>query len=167
MGYGSKPTDIGPKVFTTAVLLTGMVVALYVIKAGGDPVPAIIAAQAVTVIAAPLVAGALLWMTNRKDIMGETVNGPVTNILAGAGLLLILAMAWYTATVTIPEKYEKWNKSKQEQSANTVAVSDQNLKFGDNSPNQATRPRTSFKTLKSWHPKIVAPASRRYERFFL
>lgn len=98
LGLGSKPTDVGPKLFTAAVMLTGMGVALFVIKSGIRPVPAIVAAQAVTVVAAPLMAGALLWLCNSRDIMGEHRNGPVVNFLAGVGFLLLLAMAWYTAT---------------------------------------------------------------------
>ena len=98
LGLGSKPTDVGPKLFTAVVMLTGMGVALFVIKSGIRPVPAIVAAQAVTVVAAPLMAGALLWLCNSRDIMGEHRNGPVVNVLAGVGFLLLLAMAWYTAT---------------------------------------------------------------------
>jgi manganese transport protein len=111
LGLGSKPTDIGPKIFTTAVLLTGMSVALYVIQQGTQPVGAIVAAQAVTVVASPLMAGALLWMTNREDIMGKDKNGPVINVLAGAGFLLLLAMAWYTATAKVLPAVTDWINS--------------------------------------------------------
>ena len=97
LGLGSKPTDWGPKLFTTAALLTGMGVALVVILNGWDPFVAIVSAQAVTVIASPLMAGTLLWLTNRRDVMGEHVNGVWTNVLAGGGFLLLLAMAAYTA----------------------------------------------------------------------
>jgi manganese transport protein len=111
LGFGSKPTDIGPKVFTTVVLLTGMGVALYVIKQGTAPVAAIVAAQAVTVVASPLMAGALLWMTNREDIMGKDKNGPLINVLAGAGFLLLLGMAWYTATEKVLPAVTNWMNS--------------------------------------------------------
>ena len=63
LGLGSKPTDFWPKMMTAVVLLTGMGVALAVLRLKLDPVPAIVAAQAVTVLASPLVAGALLWLT--------------------------------------------------------------------------------------------------------
>lgn len=108
LGLGSKPTDLAPKILTTTVLLTGMGVALYVIQTGTRPVPAIVAAQAVTVIASPLMAGALLWLTNRKDIMGDDRNGPVINIVAGIGFLLLLAMAWYTASEKVAPQIMKW-----------------------------------------------------------
>jgi NRAMP (natural resistance-associated macrophage protein)-like metal ion transporter len=107
LGWGSKPTDLAPRLLTTVVLLTGMGVALYVIIGGWSPVPAIVAAQAVTVVAAPLVAGAILWLTNLRDVMGSNRNGIGTNILAGIGFVLLLAMAWYTAAVKIPEGVEK------------------------------------------------------------
>ncbi|MBC8353055.1 MAG: divalent metal cation transporter [Planctomycetes bacterium] len=112
LGLGSKPTDLGPKVATTTVLLTGMVVALLVLKANFNPVPAVIAAQAVTVIAAPLVAGALWWLTNRVDIMGSDRNSPTVNVLAGVGFVLLLAMAGYTALVKIPAKIQSFREPK-------------------------------------------------------
>ncbi len=113
LGLGSKPSDFGPKLFTTVVLLTGMVVALLVLKAKFNPVPAIVAAQAVTVLAAPLVAGALWWLTNRKDIMGSDRNSPTVNALAGLGFVLLLAMAAYTACVSIPANVQKLRQTSQ------------------------------------------------------
>jgi len=71
--------------------------ALYVIQTGMRPVTAIVAAQAVTVSASPLMAGALLWLTNQRDIMGQHRNGWGTNLAATIGLILLLAMARYTA----------------------------------------------------------------------
>jgi len=108
LGLGSKPTDLGPRLLTCAVLLTGMGVALWVIVHGGDPVPAIVAAQATTVIAAPLMAGALLWLSNRQDVMGDDRNGLLTNLAAGLGFLMLLAMSWYTATAKVWPQIEKW-----------------------------------------------------------
>ena len=78
------------------VLLTGMYVALYVINTGVKPVTAIVFAQALTVIASPLMAGALLWLCNRRDLLGDQTNGPIVNLLGGLGFLLLLAMAGYT-----------------------------------------------------------------------
>jgi len=107
LGLGSKATDFWPKALTTAVLLTGMTVALLVLRAKFNPVPAIVAAQAVTVIAAPLVAGALWWLTNRADIMGKDRNTLPINLAAGVGFVLLLAMAAYTAGVKIPGNIRK------------------------------------------------------------
>lgn len=98
LGLGSTPQDRWPRIMTAAVLLIGMGVALYVIKTGIKPVSAIVAAQAVTVLAAPLIAAAMLWLTNLKSVMGEHRNGPLMNGFAGTGLLLLLGMSIYTAT---------------------------------------------------------------------
>ncbi len=107
LGLGNKPSDLWPRLMTVAVLLTGMGVALYVIKSEHQPVAAIVAAQALTVLAAPLMAGALWWLTSKRELMGEHVNGPGTHILAGLGFVLLLAMAYRIATVNIPEKLEQ------------------------------------------------------------
>jgi hypothetical protein len=74
-------------------------------------VPAIVAAQAVTVIASPLVAGALWWLTSRADIMGSMQNSRFTNVMAGVGFLLLLAIAAYTAAVKIPQKVDSLRES--------------------------------------------------------
>jgi len=97
LGLAGTTTDRGPRILTTAVLLTGMGVALYVIRTETQPVGAIVAAQAVTVIAAPLMAFVLLWLTNLRSVMGEYRNGFWMNLFAGAGLVLLVLMAWYTA----------------------------------------------------------------------
>ena len=107
LGLGSTPEDRWPRIITVCVLLTGMSIALLVIRKGFNPVPAIVAAQAVTVIAGPLVAGILIWLTNRKDVMGDDCNGPLMNLCAGIGFLLLLAMAYRTAFISIPERLEK------------------------------------------------------------
>ena len=95
---GSTPQDRWPRLMTAAVLLIGMGVAMYVIETGIKPVPAIVAAQALTVLAAPLIAGAMLWLTNLKSVMGEHRNGWFVNLVAGFGLVLLLGMSLYTAT---------------------------------------------------------------------
>lgn len=95
-GLGFRPTDIWPKRFTILVLLTGMFVALYVIRTGEKPVNTIVFAQALTVIASPLMAGTLLWLCNRKDLLGDQTNGLISNILGGLGFILLLCMAGFT-----------------------------------------------------------------------
>ena len=78
-----------------------MVVALIVIQTGQSPVAAIVMAQAVTIIAAPLLAAAMLWLTNQKHIMEQDRNSPGLNFAAGLGFVMLLAMAWYTATAKV------------------------------------------------------------------
>jgi len=101
LGLGNKPSGLAPRLLTAAVLLTGMGVALYVILTGTKPVPAIVAAQAVTVLAAPLIGGVMLWLTNSEEVMGEDTNSLLVNVVGGIGLLLLLAMAWYTAAYKV------------------------------------------------------------------
>jgi manganese transport protein len=108
LGLGCKATDIWPRIMTTVALLTGMIIALASMLWNFDRQPTLIAAQAVTVIGSPLVAGVLLWLTSRKDIMGEHVNGRFTNALAGAGVLLLVAMACYTAFVKLPKEVQDY-----------------------------------------------------------
>ncbi len=108
LGLGSDPDEKWTRYMTTVVLLTGMGVALYVINTGTKPVAAIVMAQAVTVIAGPLMAGVLLWLCNRKDLMGEDRNSPLMNALGGVGFVLLLSMAWYTASAKVWPKISGW-----------------------------------------------------------
>ena len=111
LGLGCDPEDKWPRYMTAAVLLIGMGVAMYVIKTGIKPMTAIVMAQVVTVIVAPLLAAVLLWMCNRKDIMGEDRNGPLMNVLGAVGFVLLLAMAGNTAFKSIPDNLEKLKAS--------------------------------------------------------
>ncbi len=108
LGLGSSPRDLGPRLMTTLALLTGMSVGIAVLAFGFNSAPTIIAAQAMTVVAAPLVAGVLLWLTSSRDVMGEHVNGPVTIAFAGTGLLLLIAMAAKTAFVDLPANFNRY-----------------------------------------------------------
>lgn len=113
LGLGSKPDDLWPKLFTTLALLSGLAVGIAVVAYKFDRTPTIIAAQAVTVIGAPLVAGVLFWLTSREDIMGKHCSGPVTRVLAGLGLLLLIAMSLSTAFDKLPEKIQEYRKKSQ------------------------------------------------------
>lgn len=104
LGWGSRPSDPGPRFMTSAALLTGMAVGLAVLIFDFDRTPTIIAAQAVTVVAAPLVAGVLLWLTSSREVMGEHVNSPGTTAFAGIGLVMLIAMAGKTAFFDLPKK---------------------------------------------------------------
>ena len=95
LGIGDAPEHKWPRVFTILVLLVGMGVGLYSIiyMEGAKPMGLIITAQAVTVIASPLVAGSLLWLTSSKEVMGKHVNGPVLKTMGGIGFLLLVVMS--------------------------------------------------------------------------
>ena len=101
LGLGSKPTERAPKLFTASVMIAGMVVALFTIHSGEKPLPAIVFGQAVTVLASPLLAIVILWLTNRRDLMGSHRNGFITNVLASLGLCVLLVMASYTAVAKV------------------------------------------------------------------
>ena len=70
-----------------------MLVALLALRTGEKPVSLIIFGQALTVIGNPLMAGTMLWLANREDVMGDKRNGPIHNALGILGFLLVLAMA--------------------------------------------------------------------------
>ncbi len=108
LGHGSHPNDWWPRLLTTAVLLTGLIVGIAVLLFDFDRTPTIIAAQAVTVVAAPLVAGVLLWLTSSREVMGEHVNRPTTVALGLLGLALLIVMAGKTAAVDLPKQIDAY-----------------------------------------------------------
>jgi len=93
IGLSARLSDRWPRRFTVVVLLVGMVVAMLVLRTGQKPVSLIIFAQALTVLGNPLMAAAILWLANRKDIMGDRRNTIWLNILGGLGLLAVVLMA--------------------------------------------------------------------------
>ena len=103
LGLGSRPEEVWPRRLTAVVLLTGMVVALVVLLVMKEKKPAelIIFAQAITVIASPLMAGALWWLAANEDVMGEQRNRPLANVLAGLGFVLLVAMSIRVAVVSV------------------------------------------------------------------
>jgi len=93
IGKPCRLNDRWSRVFTVAVLLTGMVVGMLALRAGQKPVKLIIFGQALTVIGNPLMAATILWLANQKDIMGERRNTIILNLLGGLGLLVVVVMA--------------------------------------------------------------------------
>jgi len=94
-GIGKPPrlSDKWPRRFTVGVLLAGMVVAMLALQTGQKPVTLIIFGQALTVLGNPLMAVTILWLANRKDIMGKRRNTVVLNVLGGFGILVVVLMA--------------------------------------------------------------------------
>jgi manganese transport protein len=93
IGKPSRLNDRWSRVFTVVVLLAGMIVGMLALQAGQKPVKLIIFGQALTVIGNPLMAISILWLANRKDIMGERRNTILLNVLGGLGLLVVVLMA--------------------------------------------------------------------------
>jgi Mn2+/Fe2+ NRAMP family transporter len=81
------------RIFTVVVLLIGMAVAMIVLHTPVKKVDAIIFGQAFTVVGNPLMAVTILWLANRKDIMGNRRNRLIHNIFGGLGLLVVIFMA--------------------------------------------------------------------------
>lgn len=95
IGKPAKLSDPWSRRLTVAVLLVGMLVAMLVVHIfkGEKPIKLIIFGQALTVLGNPLMAGALLWLANRKDIMGDRRNKIILNILGGLGFIIVVLMA--------------------------------------------------------------------------
>ncbi len=93
LGKSPKLSDPWSRRFTVLVLLFGMIVAMIVLHTPVKKVDAIIFGQALTVVGNPLMAAAILWLANQRDIMGDRRNKLIHNILGGAGFLVVLLMA--------------------------------------------------------------------------
>ncbi|MEN6425626.1 MAG: divalent metal cation transporter, partial [Phycisphaerales bacterium] len=93
LGKPARLSDPWSRRFTVVVLLIGMGVAMIVLHTPVKKIDAIIFGQALTVIGNPLMAVAILWLANRKDIMGERRNTLALNILGGVGFLVVLLTA--------------------------------------------------------------------------
>ncbi|MGE5293886.1 MAG: NRAMP family divalent metal transporter [Solirubrobacterales bacterium] len=93
LGKPAKMSDPWPRRFTVAVLLIGTAVAMIVLHTPVKKIDAIIFGQALTVIGNPLMAAAILWLANRKDIMGDKRNTLLVNALGGVGFLVVLLTA--------------------------------------------------------------------------
>ncbi|MCL4176178.1 MAG: divalent metal cation transporter [Verrucomicrobia bacterium] len=93
LGQPARLSDRVPRMLTVVVLLIGMSVAILALRSGQKPVSLIIFGQALTVLGNPLMAGTMLYLANRRDVMGEHRNGWVLNTLGGLGFVLVLLMA--------------------------------------------------------------------------
>ncbi len=93
LGLGGYMHQRWAKLFSLVVLLVGMVVAMVVLERGKPPVPMIVFAQALTVLANPLLAGAVLWLAY-ATAKRHSVRVPwYIHILGGAGFVAVLFLA--------------------------------------------------------------------------
>lgn len=92
---GSTPQSRWPRIFTASILVIGWVVASISVWFELKPVAAIVFAQAITVLAAPLIGGVLWWLTSRRDIMGDDANRWPTHLAAGSGLVMLIILSGY------------------------------------------------------------------------
>ncbi|UCD49745.1 MAG: divalent metal cation transporter [Phycisphaerales bacterium] len=93
LGKPARLSDRWSRWFTVLVLLIGMGMAMIVLHTRIEKVDAIVFGQALTVTGNPLMAAAILWLANRKDIMGDKRNRLIHNILGGIGFIVVLLMA--------------------------------------------------------------------------
>jgi manganese transport protein len=93
LGKPARLSDPWSRRFTVVVLLIGMGVAMIVLHTRVKKIDAIIFGQALTVVGNPLMAAAILWLANRKDIMQHKRNTLVLNILGGLGFVVVLLTA--------------------------------------------------------------------------
>ncbi len=93
IGKPARLSDPWSRRFTAVVLLVGMAVAMIILHTPVKKVDAIIFGSALTVIGNPLMAAAILWLANQKDIMGDRRNTIVPNILGAVGLLVVVLIA--------------------------------------------------------------------------
>jgi manganese transport protein len=92
LGFGRSMQDKIPKIFTTLVLLIGMIIAVFF---RGDIVYALVLAQGSTLFAVPSIGIGLLLVANNKMIMRDLQNNRTQNIIAAIGFMLILIMVVY------------------------------------------------------------------------
>ncbi len=92
-GLPGKFSDFWPRVFTVGVLFTGFLMASIGLWNQIPPVNLMVFGQAMTVIGNPLLAGAILWLANRKSVMGERRNKIVSNILGTLGMIVVILLA--------------------------------------------------------------------------
>jgi Mn2+/Fe2+ NRAMP family transporter len=98
LGLGGDIDRFWPKVFTIAVLMIGMLVAVAVQVSNQPPVNLIIFAQAVTVLGLPALALALLFLALQKDYVAQLRIPLILKIVAGLSLILVSFLAVRTAT---------------------------------------------------------------------
>ena len=71
LGKGWRLSDVMPRRLTCFALLIGMLVAALSLSGASETVGLITFAQALTVLGLPMLAGALLYLGTRKDLIGE------------------------------------------------------------------------------------------------
>ena len=108
LGLGSTTSDPWPRRFAVIVLTIGLVVAIVMKLMGGSIVPAIVFAQALTVVVAPLLGLILIVLTNSKELMGKHTNGVFLNTLAGLGLVMLFVLSGYVVSQKIVPKIQSW-----------------------------------------------------------
>ena len=90
-GWSTSPKALQFRIIWFLVLATGAAVCF----AGIKPLTAILFAQASNGLLLPVIAGFLLWVMNKQDILGDYTNGPISNFFGGAIVLLVSSLGIY------------------------------------------------------------------------
>ena len=92
LNLGRSMNDKMPKIFTTVILVVGMLIATLF---KGNIIYALIMAQASSVFGVPLIAIGIFLLANNKKVMGEFVNNKWQNGIAIFGFILISSMVYF------------------------------------------------------------------------
>jgi len=92
LGLGRSMSDRTTKLFIIAILLIGMLVAVFF---RGNVIYALIMAQASSMLAVPLIAIGLFLILNNKKVMGSQRNNLLQNIIAVTGFIVISLMVYF------------------------------------------------------------------------
>jgi len=90
--FNNKPRDM-KSTSSRLLVLFGVVLGLVVPVFGGRPVMVMIMSQAMAAIVTPLVLALMLYIYNKKSIMGDNTLGLRSNISFGLVLIFTIAMA--------------------------------------------------------------------------
>ena len=97
LGFGGNVDDRWPKIFTAIALTGGMLIAIGVKAVGFNTANLIIFAQAITVLGNPLLAGSMLWLATRPDLVERKAIPRWMLALSVVGFLVVLALSARTA----------------------------------------------------------------------
>jgi Mn2+/Fe2+ NRAMP family transporter len=92
LGLGRSMNNRTTKIFIIAILLLGMLVAVFF---RGNVIYALIMAQASSMLAVPLIAIGLFLIMNNKKVMGNQRNNLLQNIIAITGFIVISLMVYF------------------------------------------------------------------------
>jgi len=92
LGMGRSMNEKMPKIFTSAILILGMLIAVFF---RGDAIYALILASASSILAVPLIAAGIFLILNNKRVMGKFRNQIWHNILGVFGFILISIMVYH------------------------------------------------------------------------
>ena len=92
LGLGRTMNEKMPKIFTSVILILGMLIAVFF---KGNIIYTLIMAQASSILAVPLIALGMFLILNNKKVMGKYKNNLWQNFLAIFGFILISLMVYY------------------------------------------------------------------------